>query len=76
MPCLAFMDVQHPSDSERKKLPRFPVPCSRMGRLARRSAHAGTGLGEVLMGCAVDRCLHAHGLVGAYAPLTLYLPLD
>jgi hypothetical protein len=32
-------------------------------------------LGEVLMDCAVDRCLHARSLVGAYALLTLYLPL-
>ncbi len=63
------VDLQHHSDAGRKKLPRYPVPCFRMGRLARHSAYAGTGLGEVLMGCAVDRCLHARSLVGAYALL-------
>ena len=65
----AQVDVQQLSDADRKKLPRYPVPCFRMGRLARHSAQAGAGLGEVLMGCAVDRCLHARSLVGAYALL-------
>lgn len=65
----AQVDVQQLSDADRKKLPRYPVPCFRMGRLARDSAQAGNGLGEVLMGCAVDRCMHARSLVGAYALL-------
>ena len=65
----AQVDVQQLSETERKKLPRYPVPCFRMGRLARHSAQAGAGLGEVLMGCVVDRCLHARSLVGAYALL-------
>ena len=65
----AQVDVQQLSDADRKKLPRYPVPCFRMGRLARHSAQAGTGLGDLLMGCAVDRCLHARSLVGAYALL-------
>ena len=63
----AQVGVQQLSDVERKKLPRYPVPCFRMGRLARSIESLGTGLGEVLMGCAVDRCLHARSLVGAYA---------
>ena len=50
-------------------LPLYPVPCFRMGRLARTIESRGTGLGEVLIGCAVDRCLHARSLVGAYALL-------
>lgn len=57
------------SEADRKKLPRYPVPCFRMGRLARIIDSRGAGLGEVLMGCAVDRCLHARSLVGAYALL-------
>lgn len=65
----AQVDVQQLSDTDRKKLPRYPVPCFRMGRLACDSAQAGNGLCEVLMGCAVDRCLHARSLVGAYALL-------
>ena len=65
----AQVGVQQLNDAERKKLPRYPVPCFRMGRLARTIENRGTGLGEVLIGCAVDRCLHARSLVGAYALL-------
>lgn len=65
----AQIDVEQLTDTERKKLPRYPVPCFRMGRLARAIESRGTGLGEVLIGCAVDRCLHARSLVGAYALL-------
>ena len=65
----APVGVQQLSDAERKKLPRYPVPCFRMGRLARTIENRGAGLGEVLIGCAVDRCLHARSLVGAYALL-------
>lgn len=65
----AQVGAEQLSDTERKKLPRYPVPCFRMGRLARDSDSRGAGLGEVLIGCAVDRCLHARRLVGAYALL-------
>ena len=65
----AQIDVQQLSETERKKLPRYPVPCFRMGRLARDRESRRAGLGEVLIGCAVDRCLHARSLVGAYALL-------
>lgn len=65
----AQIDVQQLSETERKKLPRYPVPCFRMGRLARDIESHRAGLGEVLIGCAVDRCLHARSLVGAYALL-------
>lgn len=65
----AQIDVQQISDTERKKLPRYPVPCFRMGRLARAVDRRGGGLGEILIGCAVDRCLHARSLVGACALL-------
>lgn len=65
----AQIDVQQLNDAERKRLPRYPVPCFRMGRLARHIDNRGDGLGELLIGCAVDRCLHARSLVGAYALL-------
>ena len=57
------------SDSEKKKLPRYPIPCFRMGRLARSMEHRGSGIGAVLLGLAVDRCLKARVHVGAYALL-------
>jgi GNAT superfamily N-acetyltransferase len=65
----AQIDVQQLGDTERKKLPRYPVPCFRMGRLARAIESRGAGLGEILIGCAVDRCWHARSLVGAYTLL-------
>jgi hypothetical protein len=55
----AEVDVARLADTERKKLPRFPIPCFRMGRLACRADQHGRGLGKVLVGCAVDRCLKA-----------------
>ena len=63
----AEVDAERLTEAERKKLPRYPVPCFRMGRLACRSDQQGRGLGKVLLGCAVDRCLKARQQVAAYA---------
>lgn len=63
----AEVDVQRLAPADRKKLPRYPVPCFRMGRLACRSDQQGLGLGRLLLGCAVDRCLKARQQVAAYA---------
>ena len=63
----AEVDGQRLSDAERKKLPRYPIPCFRMGRLACRSDQQGRGLGKLLLACAVDRCLKARQQVAAYA---------
>lgn len=57
------------SEFERKKLPRYPIPCFRMGRLARSVDRQGSGMGALLMGLAVDRCLKARVQVAAYALL-------
>ena len=65
----AEVDGQRLSDAERKKLPRYPAPCFRMGRLTRRSDQRGRGLGKLLLGCAVDRCLKARQQIAAYALL-------
>jgi predicted GNAT family N-acyltransferase len=65
----AQVDVSRLNDADRKKLPRYPVPCFRMGRLACHTDKRGKGLGKILMGCAVDRCLQARTLVGAFALL-------
>ena len=63
----AEVDGQRLTEAERKKLPRYPVPCFRMGRLACRTDQRGRGLGKLLLGCAVDRCLKARQQVAAYA---------
>ena len=55
------------SDAERKRLPRYPIPCIRMGRLAVSLASRGEGHGRLLIGLAVERCLKARQEVAAYA---------
>ncbi len=63
----AQIDAGQLSDAEQKKLPRYPLPCFRMGRLARSLENRGGGIGAILLGLAVDRCLKARMYVGAYA---------
>ncbi len=65
----AQVDVWHINALDRKKLPRYPVPCFRMGRLACRADQHGQGFGKLLLGCAVDRCLQARKQVAAFALL-------
>lgn len=65
----AEVDTSQISEAERKKLPRFPIPCFRMGRLAVSKDQQGKRLGEKLIGLAVGRCLHAREDVAAYALL-------
>lgn len=63
----AEVDAVNLTEAQRKRLPRYPVPCFRMGRLACRIDQHGRGIGRLLLGCAVDRCLKASEQVSAYA---------
>ena len=63
----AQVDVAQLSATDRKKLPRYPIPCFRLGRLAASRNHQGRGIGKLLLGCAVDRCLKARKDVAGYA---------
>jgi len=63
----AQIDTAQMDERKQQKLPRYPVPCFRLGRLAVHSAHHSRGLGRFLMGCAVERCLEAKKHVAAYA---------
>ncbi|MBK6745768.1 GNAT family N-acetyltransferase [Ottowia sp.] len=65
----AEVDAAGLGEADRKKLPRYPVPCFRMGRLACRGDQRGLGLGRLLLGCAVDRGLKASEQVAASALL-------
>ena len=61
---VTLADLQ-PGDA--KPLPPYPVPCFRIGRLARDQRWHGHGLGPLLLGLAVQRCLNAKRSVGSYA---------
>ena len=65
----AQVDVDQLSPGEQKKLPKYPVPCFRLGRLARDLDSHGKGVGELLLALAVDRCREARTSIGAYALL-------
>ena len=63
----AQVDAVQWDERTQQKLPRYPVPCFRLGRLAVHTAHHERGLGRVLIGCVVERCLEARKHVAAYA---------
>lgn len=51
-------------ESDRRRLPRYPVPAVRMGRLAVAADEQGKGYGEALLANAVSRCLDLRGHLG------------
>lgn len=51
---LLLTDLQ---EADRKRLPRYPVPAIRMGRLAVSTSEQGKGHGDYLLAHAVARCL-------------------
>ena len=63
----AQIDAEQIADADRKRLPRYPIPCFRMGRLACRIDCQGKGIGRLLIGCAVERCLKAREEVASFA---------
>ena len=65
----AQLDAAQLSVEDRAGLPRYPVPCIRMGRLACRSDRQGEGIGKLLVGRAVTRCMEARTQVAAYGLL-------
>jgi len=65
----AQLNVLQLSEQEQRKLPKYPIPCFRLGRLAIQQSLQGQGLGRYLIGCAIERCLQARRQVAAYALL-------
>ncbi len=51
-------------ESDRRRLPRYPVPAVRMGRLAVSTSVRGKGYGGLMVGHAVDRCLNLRDELG------------
>lgn len=65
----AQLEAESLSGAESKRLPRYPIPCIHMGRLAVSSLSRGQGYGPVRIGLAVQRCLKARQEVVAHAIL-------
>ncbi|MEY4593334.1 MAG: hypothetical protein RIR18_2229 [Pseudomonadota bacterium] len=63
----AQVDTSQLDPQTQQKLPRYPVPCFRLGRLATHLSRRGQGIGRLLIGCAVDRCREARRQVAGYA---------
>ena len=63
----AQVDTTQLDVPSQQKLPRYPVPCFRLGRLATHTDYRGRGFGCLLMGLALSRCLEAQKIVAAYA---------
>jgi GNAT superfamily N-acetyltransferase len=63
----AQVDTTQLDALSQQKLPRYPVPCFRLGRLATHADYRGRGFGRLLMGLALSRCLEAQKIVAAYA---------
>lgn len=58
---LLLTDMQ---EADRKRLPRYPVPAIRMGRLAIATSERGKGHGDFLLAHAVARCLNLRQQLG------------
>lgn len=61
---VAFGDLP---DGVKKKLPKYPVPVMRIGRLAVDQSTKGTGLGRQLLVDALHRALDAAKIMGIFA---------
>lgn len=65
--CAAQISTESLPEAQRRKLPRYPIPCFRLARLASHQHERGRGLGRCLLGLAVDRCLKAREHMAAHA---------
>lgn len=61
---IAFSSMPGPT---RRKLPRYPIPAARIGRLAVDLRYQRKGLGCYLLMDAIDRVLRASELIGVFA---------
>jgi predicted GNAT family N-acyltransferase len=63
----AQIDAAELSLIHQTALPKYPVPCFRMSRLASHIDQRGKGVCRLLLACAVERCLAAKKQVAAFA---------
>lgn len=60
----AQLQLDDLQEADRKRLPRYPVPAVRMGRLAVSKTEHGKSHGAFLLADAVDRCLGLRAELG------------
>ena len=60
----AQLHLQELRESDRKRLPAYPVPAMRVGRLAVARAEQGKGYGQLLLGHAVNLALSMRQAMG------------
>lgn len=60
----AQLHLQELREDDRKRLPAYPMPAIRVGRLAVSSAEQGRGYGGLLLGHAVNRALSVRQTLG------------
>jgi predicted GNAT family N-acyltransferase len=63
----AALAFERLTDTDRKGLPRYPIPAVRIGRLAGSLSNHGMGFGELLLQNAIKRILQACDTLGVYA---------
>lgn len=61
------IDVSCLPQSAAKRLPRHPIPCVLVGRLAVGAEFHGQGIGKMLLADAIKRTLHASRDIAVYA---------
>lgn len=70
----AQLELSALQESDRGKLPKYPVPAVRMGRLAVSKDEQGKGYGERLVGHAVMRSLEMRDTLGVRVMIVDSLP--
>ncbi|MBR5705703.1 MAG: GNAT family N-acetyltransferase [Deltaproteobacteria bacterium] len=63
----AQLHLQELQEKDRKKLPSYPVPAIRVGRLAVTRAQQGKGYGQLLLGYVVELALSVRHVMGVRA---------
>ena len=63
----AQLHLQQMQEKDRKRLPSYPVPAIRVGRLAVSRAQQGRGHGQLLLGYVVELALSVRHLMGVRA---------
>jgi GNAT superfamily N-acetyltransferase len=63
----ASFSVSDLAQNEASALPRYPIPCILLGRLAVSVNHQGQGIGRKLLGSAILRSQAVREYIGAYA---------